>query len=107
MVFYADYGDDKSIDEALGHAKDFYQKSQLNGGTPIRIPVVIMNPDNMWLQEDGLQPPPFTCPTTNATTNNDSITRPSTMTASSSAHIKSFTGASLAAGVVLLTLLVD
>ena len=107
MVFYADYGDDKTIDEALEHAKDFYQKSQLNGGTPIRIPVAIMNPDNMWLQEDGIQPPPFTCPnTTNATSNNDSFTRLSTMTVSSSAHIKSFTGTSLAAIVVLLTMMV-
>ena len=46
MVFYANYGDDKSIDEALEHAKDFYQKSQVNGGTPVPIPVVIMNTGN-------------------------------------------------------------
>ena len=71
MVFYGDYGDEESIQTALEHAKDFYEKSQMNGATPIRIPVVVMNPDNMWLQGDDdyntsssaqQQPPPFTCP---------------------------------------------
>ena len=73
MVFYGDYGDEESIQTALEHAKDFHEKSQMNGATPIRIPVVVMNPDNiMWLQGDDdyyntsssaqQQPPPFTCP---------------------------------------------
>jgi len=76
MVFYANYGDDQSVQDALDHANDFYEKSQLNGGSPIRIPVVIMNPDNMWLQDDDdddTQLLPFTCPTTPHTSSSKTI----------------------------------
>ena len=71
MVFYANYEDEESIEEALEHAKDFYEKSQLGGSSPIRVPVVVMNPDSMWLDDDDQdtqqQPPPFTCPPTSRT----------------------------------------
>mmetsp|Transcript_44718 Transcript_44718/g.50659 ORF Transcript_44718/g.50659 Transcript_44718/m.50659 type:complete len:532 (+) Transcript_44718:111-1706(+) len=89
LVFYANYDDDDSVQEALGYANDFYEKSQLNGGSPIRIPVVIMNTENMWLQDDaddnnknGSQSPPFTCPstsTTSATTTSSSANSNSTV----------------------------
>ena len=91
LVFYANYDDEDSVQEALGYANDFYEKSQLNGGSPIRIPVVIMNTDNMWLQDDddddnnknGSQSPPFTCPSSSTT---------STTTTSSSANTNSSVG---------------
>lgn len=60
LIFYAD--DTRSLDEALQHAADFYQKSQLGGGKPIRIPVVMLNQDNLFHQEDGSKPEVFTCP---------------------------------------------
>merc|ERR1719491_1016882 len=88
MVFYANPNDAQSVQDAMQYASELYQLSQRNGATGIRIPVVIMDTDQLFLQEnedddDPLMP--FTCPSTTITATNMSAAATTTTSSSSSA----------------------
>ena len=99
MVFYADEQEEGSEEKALAYASDFYKASQIGGGTPISIPVVFVNQEELVKDFDATtdtKPNPFRCAATSSSPTEKDATISSTTTINSAAKEEEYTSESSA-----------